>query len=229
MSYSANISFKKITSIENIYSFFQEFKFAAIENLDIIAEDDFIYCPLCKHHDIKLTDTFESIKYNHDKVVLCSESEYWFNRLFTYRWFYISKWNLLGMYGVPSILSDLFDGTVYFQNSCDQDYERNEYGGIEIFEKIYDEWILNKTIDEIKAYLNETELLFEFECLDDEALLYARRTCVYNEIWKNFSSTLYDDDSVVHLSLFDYWGSLLYCHKFLHKCIELYKENILNV
>lgn len=229
MSYSATISFKRITSIDSVYKFFQKVKSSAIENLNSIAENDYIYCPMCRNFDLKSTDTFESIKYKHDKDDICSKSEYWFNRLFTYRWFYISKWKLLGVYGVSNVLQNLFDGTVYFQNSCDQDYERNDYGGIETFEKIYDEWVLNKTIDEIKAYLNENELLFEFECLDDEALLYARRTCVYNEIWKNLSSTLYNDDDVVYLSLFNYWDSLLYCNKFLSKCVELYKENILNV
>lgn len=205
MSYSAQISFKEIEA-EDIHEFFQAYKAEVLSHLDDIAKDNYIFCPYvkCSYENFMDACEDEALKY---------ESESWFFRLFSYRWFYLKEEKLLGVYGVSDCVNHLFDGTVYFQNSTDQDYEREWWQGITAFEKIYDKW-LNASEEEIKS----SPYYYDY-CTDDEN--YERRTLAYQEIWSKCSDSLDDDDSVVMLSLFDYWSSLKYKTQFLKKCWEL--------
>lgn len=218
MSYNAQISFKSINDLKDIFPFLSRFKQVTIENLDKIAEDEFIFCPISRDYNFTLKSTYREFKYKENEIIVRSEA--WFDRLFKYRWFYNSTFNLLGIYGVPESVENIFDGTCYFQNSCDQDYERIEWGNIEVFEKIYDKWqnvsdevIINYmkekgyTDDEIKSDLNYIDLN------------YYRRTAAYDEIWEPISNTLFDDDSITYLSIFGSWD-IKYKEVFLKDCFE---------
>ena len=59
--------------------------------------------------------------------------------LIIYRLVYWKKEKLLGFLGenYPKSVEELYDAEIYFQNSCDQDYDYNKWGNkINIFNKI---------------------------------------------------------------------------------------------
>ena len=89
----------------------------------------------------------------------------WFCRVFTHRFFYDDEFGLLGIYGVPTVSRKLFDKTVYFQNSCDQDYDFKDWEGIPEFENIYNKF-MGLTVEELKAkidYIDDDQLICDKE------------------------------------------------------------------
>lgn len=195
MSYSCEISFKQISG-DDVYEFLQKFKKENINHLEEIAEDNFIYSPISK----------KIFKYDDLKEIpdaLKTETEEWAkNNIFKFRWFYNKELQLLGVYSVHKSVQYLFDKTVYFQNSSDQDYERSDWEGIKIFENIFDKWI-NTSVEDIKKLYDEDER-FDDD-FNNEFSDYLRKEYAYKEIWKHFEPTLEDDSSVLHLSLFGYY------------------------
>lgn len=220
MSYSALISFKSI-DLENLFPFLTKFKKTIMENLDNIAEDEFIYSPFCKNYHFEEDDSYEKIVYFDDNALLRMESEYWADRLFKYRWFYNNALGLLGIYGAPKCTQELFDGTIYFQNSCDQDYEREDWDNIEVFQKIYDKW--QNVSNEVILGLLKEKGYTDDDFKEDESLDYYRRSAAYDEIWELIGNTLFDDDSVTYLSLFGYYD-ILVRNSFLSKCFDKAKK-----
>ena len=212
MSYSCEISFIDI-DLENVYSFFQKIKKSCLENLESIAKDEYYYMPIIRR-GTNLDPSWEEVK--EKNPILFAESESWFFRLFSYRWFYVLDWHLLCVYGVPKCCKKLFDGTVYFQDSCDQDYELDEYGNIKKFKDIWQEWNL-KTADEVQSFLED-----EIDIEDEEEVNYWKRYLAYKDIWEKISWSLFDDNNVIQISLFDYWSSLGVSQKFLRYCYKQY-------
>ena len=134
MSYSCNISFKQIEADE-IYEFFQQFKKAVGEHMKEIAEDNFLWVPYIRHH-LSVPEQWSDVSREQR-----NEAEFWATRgIFSFRYFYDKELKLLGVYSVHDCLQDMFDGTVYFQNSCDQNYRRKDWKGISAFETIFDKW-----------------------------------------------------------------------------------------
>lgn len=216
MSYSATISFKHIeaNNIKGIFDFLTLYKKTIIDNLSSIAKDAWYYCPALKDKDIDCN--------NIKDVVDHEPSRSWFERLFRYRWFYDDSLGLLGIYGVPKVTESLFDGTCYFQNSCDQDYERNEWSGIKEFENIFDKWQL-KTNEDIIDYLKTKRGYTDKDIVDIEHFDYYRRWGAYNEIWGRIENTLYDEDSITYISIFAFYD-ISYKIAFLKECAELFKK-----
>ena len=121
----------------------------------------------------------------------------------------------MGVFGVPDDVKQVFDASIYFQNSCDQDYEFNEWNGVPIFEQIANKWA-NATDDEVaRKYLEENSSSWDDEePLDND---YYRRTFAYDEIWDMCSEYLWNDDRVVYISLFGYYD-FQPISKFVEKC-----------
>ena len=128
MSYSCTIYFKNIKADE-VYSFFQELKTKLISKTDEIAKDNFLWLPSIRS-DYRYKDIDGFITDDID----CSWVQ---NSLFKYRYFYIPQHELLGVFSLPNGFDDMFDNVSHFQNSCDQDYDFEEWNGIPIFEQAF--------------------------------------------------------------------------------------------
>lgn len=143
----------------------------------------------------------------------------WFCRVFTHRFFYDDEFGLLGIYGVPTVSRKLFDKTVDFQNSCDQDYDFKDWEGIPEFENIYNKF-MRLTVEELKAkidYIDDDHIKENGE----EELDYYRRSSAYEEIWERYEWSLWNDDDVVYFSLFNLWDDLVLARKFTINCYKL--------
>lgn len=218
MSYGCEISFKHIKA-EELFDFFVKFKQTVTKHLDEIAEENYCFCPFIKNA-LNVERDMSKIS---DRDMLASK--YWaMNSIFKYRYFYDKENELLGVYSVHFVpeLQSLFDGRVYFQNSTDQDYERDEYGGIDIFEKIYDEYMLMPLDRLIEKYNSRYEWSnwsrdFEDEELTEDRIAYQRRSLAYDEIWSKYEHTLEDETCIVYLSLYGAY-ELMEILSFLSKC-----------
>ena len=203
MSYSCKISFKQIEP-KNIYNFLQSFKLDVLDNLQEISTHEATYSPMCRQYNMSYT------KLNYEQKKIC---EGWTKNVFTYRWFYLSDYGILGVYGVPNCADNLFDNNTWFQNSCDQDYEFETWNGITLFEQIANKWS-NCTPNFV---LGATDVYIPEELQDEITFEYAKKTCCYNEIWTLLEDTLYNDKESIYVSLFNYYD-LYEIHKFLNFC-----------
>lgn len=208
MSYSCEISFKEICA-EEVYDFLVTLKNKLIDNIKNIAKDNYLYAPFVTYQFKPYTklENYSEIEHNNS----------WVKQVFTYRYFYLKEYNLLGIYGLPNSVQDLFDDTIYFQNSTDQDYDLSTWNKINLFQHISEKWN-NCTNDYIVSTLE----------LDDDQkdnIEYFRRSGCYDEIWNTYlKETLFNDDSVVYMSCFGVYD-LLNIHKFLYYCEKSAKKN----
>ncbi len=200
MSYSCTISFKTIPA-EDIYDFLILLKNKTTESFGHIAEDNFIFSPFSKKH-VKEEDEAEMHK------AFWETTDWARMHVFTYRYFYLKEHKLLGVYSLNEEQQALFDCTVYFQNSTDQDYDFTEWQGVPWFEEVAAKWANTTDEDILQAYKAEYDQDFEYdyEGYEDEKLrekiAYARRTFAYKEIWELIEPTLYHENGVVYVSLY---------------------------
>lgn len=195
MSYTCEISFKEIRS-ENVYDFLVSLKPHIKNNLQAIAKDNYLYSPMAKFPIYKQESCLD-----------------WAKTVFTYRYFYLKDYNLLGIYGIPKCVKYLFDSTIYFQNSTDFDYDFDTWKGVKLFKSIADKW-KNCTVSYLLGF---TDDYAESDFKDSNYFEYAKRSCCYTEIWNLINKTLFDEDSVIYVSLFGYYdvGILNY---FIQQC-----------
>lgn len=187
MSYRAEISFKQI-SAKDVFAFLKEFKDWVKNSIHEIAEDNFMYCPTVRWLHRSYADLND-----HNSRDWCMQ---WARNLFSYRYIYLPEVELLCVYGVPGIVQDLFDDTIYFQNSTDQNYDYNTWDKIELFKEVARKW---------QAFTDEG-VRERLHLDNDDDLDYHRKSACYNEIWNNYlKQSLYDEDSVVYLQLFGYY------------------------
>lgn len=124
-------------------------------------------------------------------------------------------------------MKDLFDASIEFQDSCDQDYEASHWHGVKEFEEIYGKWT-TKDVDEIKEIYNENYSPFNFdkEYPDptdaSEQLAYLRKSFAYEEIWKRYQGELYNDEDAIYFSCFSA-NDLTVLYKFLSHCFTYAK------
>lgn len=206
MSYSCEISFKKIES-DKVYDFLVEMKKFILNNLDSIAEDNYAYAPFIRY----LNKPFSKLE-NFAERDLC---ENWVRNCLTFKYFYLPEDQLLGVYGIPDCVKSLFDDCIYFQNSCDQDYEFSTWRYVDLFcgiaykwQNYSDEYVINK------LNLDEEQ---------QEDLDYYRRSACYDEIWNLIGYTLEDTDSVIYIACLGYY-ELNKIIQFLIKCEETAKR-----
>lgn len=198
MSYSCLISFKKIPA-EDINDFFIEMKKVAKDNLDSIAEENFSYSPIFRKLSFK--DSRELQDEIDNKTLyreLFTAQEDWVKGIFTYRWFYIKEHQLLGVFGLPDSLYSLFDSTIYFQNSTDQNYDFSDWDDIDLFRSIADKY-RNLDLDGVAELCDwyTKEALQEYNRLDN-----TRKTLCYKEIWDTYlDDKLYDESKGIYISL----------------------------
>jgi len=215
MSYSCSISFKKMEASE-IIPFLREIKKTCCEKIEEIAKENYLWCPFIRKH-LYTPEKFSAIP--SEEMI---ESEAWTKSLFTFRYFYLDEMSLLGIFGVPSCIEPMFDKTVYFQNSCDQDYERSEWEGIGAFENIYDKYdkmsvekLLEKDEDAKESYEDNPT---------SERLGYWKRSLAYKEIWSHIENYLWDDSTSIYFSLFGFYN-LFEIQKFLKMCYDNSNHN----
>jgi hypothetical protein len=187
----------------------KQIKDACKEKFDEIAKDEFIFMPSIKN-DYMLKNDSDWAKEQLDRGWMR-------NCVFSYRFFYIPEQSLLGVFGVPSAINDIFDLTCYFQNSCDQDYDFEDWNGVPYFEFIAEKW-KNATDEEVYKtfeYPDEHEEPIDYD--------YYRRSNAYNEIWKMCEKYLYHEEDVVYVSIF---GGYEIAEQigFVHKCRQAYEE-----
>ena len=208
MSYSATICFKTVREGE-IYDFLKQIKDACKEKFEEIAKDEFLYMPSVKN---------DCLLKNHSEWAIEQLDRGWMrNSVFSYRFFYIPEHNPLGVFSVPSVINDIFDLTCYFQNSCDQDYDFEDWNGIPYFEYIAEKW-KNATDEEIYKTLEYPDE--HKEPIDYD---YYRRSNAYKEIWEMCEKYLYREEDVVYVSMFgDY--EIAEQKSFVYKCRKAYEE-----
>ena len=214
MSYSCYISFKKIPA-EDVNSFFSNLKQLVKQTYMKIADAEFYYCPAYKDGMEAVAVTVPYGRYSKR-----AQQEDWARKTFTYRWFYLAKEQTLGVFGVSTEMRVAFDTTIYFQNSCDQDYDFEAWKELKFLAPIVEKCkaLTPQQINEIRG---DDDLEYYEETLD-----YYRRSLCYKEIWDTyFDDKLYDEGKAVYISLFSpYYDDLCFIDAFARKCYELTVE-----
>lgn len=242
MSYSCYISFKAMQPTEML-SFFRRLKEHMTEHLDEVAKDNHSYCPYIRRKELadvsgtmtreewdelsaaEKKDLFPRDLRNVDLDDRSEAKDWAMSHVFKYAVFYDESRGLLGMFSIPDVARELFDGSVYFQNSCDQNYPRADWEGIAAFEAIYDRW-QQATPEQLHAHWvaehNQNlkpgekprtlydEYAYELcDMTDNEAekfwaerFDYMRKSCAYDEIWSHYHDELYNDANRLYLSLY---------------------------
>ena len=206
VSYSCEISFKQISG-DDVYDFLVAFKEHAVTHIESIAKSNVYFSPILRNYayntPLEITREMKDATKNWMR-----------NDIFRYRWFFDKEHQLLGIYSVQPELLGLFDCTVYFQNSTDQNYNYSDWNGVKYFEEIAAKWA-TADAETVNGFYGKSHHGDQIENLDDPARLdYHRKSNAYREIWDEFSHTLYCDNDVVYLTLF---GAYDYDHisKFL--------------
>lgn len=207
MSYSCLISFKKLNPAD-IIPFLVSFKKSCTKHLKDIAQDEYGYCPFIRN-SLTVPDNFTDIT-----VEERQKAQAWAHELFKFKYFYNTELGLLGVFGVPAPLTVLFDGTIPFQNSTDQDYEREMYNGITQFDAIFCKWMTMPDADFREEYAKRKNESFDDyiatwhpEILNNEIKIeqkkaYYKRTFCYEEIWSRFEKHLWNDEQNIFFSVY---------------------------
>jgi hypothetical protein len=207
---------------DEIIPFFKSLKRASKERMKEIAADEYGYCPFIRDNmdmprefsKITMDQRWEAIDWAH-------------NNVFKFKYFYDEQFGLLGVMGVTKALRNLFDCTVQFQNSTDQDYQRKEWEGIEEFENIFDKWMRMPSGDVKVFYGGEFNDDFDSDYAEyandqnklNEKLNYVRRYLCYKEIWSRYEKYLWEHDEFLYISLYGYGERsdvmplVQYCHE----------------
>ena len=215
MSYSAEISFKKINP-EDVMDFLVSVKHELKNKLLEIAKENRAYIPFARNH-IFVERQWSKIP--KDEI---EASKAWVQDVFKYRYFYNKENGVLGVYGIPKPVQHMFDATVYFQNSCDQNYDKETWEGLDWFENTYNK-IMSMSNDEFDEYYEAKHGCrfadhFGSRYLPAEYEYYMKSE-VYDEIWSKIEPTLFDDDNVVYFSAFGRYDIdlvqkfMITCHK----------------
>lgn len=214
MSYQAYVSFKELEP-ENICSFFSQLKKTAIEHLHDIAEAEWKYDPMNKRYFLPDDEYVVAKRTEKDRY---NKSRLWFFRdVFSYRWCYIQEHRIIAVFGVPDALRQCFDGTVFFQDFTDQNYDLTQYSGIRLFEELY-QTILNEDRDVFHDLVKD-----RYPALEEESEEYCRKQYVYDEIFGLVKDCFNDDDKATYIALFNQWD-IKPETSFLKKCFEIAKE-----
>lgn len=210
MSYSCVISFKTIEA-DKLYGFFQQLKLKIIEKFPEIAKDNFIYLPSIRQKGALKGANEWAVDEINEKWVL--------DGMFRYRYFYLPRHNLLGIFGIPDEIKNMFDTTLGFQNSCEQDYDYSYWKGVPVFEELAERW---------RTASNEIIIAKLFGKIDEELdrdgnFEYWRKTFAYEAIWSLIEEYLFNDTSCVYLSIFGGY-ELNHIQRFIHLCKIAYDK-----
>lgn len=213
MSYECQIHFKNI-SADKVYGFMQSFKAELLKKMDDIAKEDFLWMP-----SIRNSHLYKGV----DESILREINQAWVHKIFKFRYFYLPKYELLGIFSVPNGFEELFDNVTFFQNGSDQDYDFEEWKGIPLFEEIANKW--EKILSDKDVFELYEKKYGKWPEDEDFSYDYRRRSSCYDEIWSHFSNFLYNDTDCVYLSLFGGY-ELREIYAFIGKCKEYYEEQV---
>lgn len=127
-----------------------------------------------------------SVRYAYsNKHNMCAENELWVLELFQQDFVWWEEHKLLALQGGawPNSVTNLFAKSVYFQNSCDQDYAFSEWEGIHPF--------FDQLLTEVRSASRERILELKglgypgFDPTDyqDSDTEYLRRSAMYNAVY----------------------------------------------
>lgn len=193
MSYSLTLIFKEIEE-KDVLPFCNK-----VKNILMKKENAIKYIETAKYY-------FPSIR-SHNKIKLKNKDSLWTfptaDEYFLYNLFGLNfvyfKCGLLGLIGgsYPKEVIKEFDKIVYFQNSCDQDYDYDTWKGISIFDKYVEQSLKCKTSKELTKAYKELGSSFEVddESIDNCGLDYWQRSLCYEMIFKKIGveKWLYDE------------------------------------
>ena len=183
MSYSFGMYFKQLNKEDNIVSILELISKRLYENRGEYIEENRSFIP-----------SFKGLIMDESKK---EADEYWLFSLFNISCVYWKEYNLLGVCGYDyECLVDIFPTHIEFQNSCDQDYDYEDWGNlIDIFNQKRD-FVKNCNVDDILKILNKKSNYYsKEEILED--LEYFKRTALYEEIFSllDLNNWLYDNSS----------------------------------
>lgn len=226
MSYGCDVSFKKVNSFTEMNEFISVLKEKARDPKVVagIVDDNKYYIPLNRPHSScyvegELTDELKKELW--DNI----ELEYWISHLFTFRWCYIDyidsyEVGYLAMFGIPDQLLSEFDGTVYFQNSTDQDYDRTEWSGLEAFEQIYDSWFEVPPEEAYRYYYSDSEEEDVKNFIESGDYDYERKSAAYKMISEPIVDRLYDDNNSSYISFFRWHDDIMDFNRYKREIIN---------
>lgn len=180
MSYGFEMRFKKCPSYAKALEYASNYVYSiAMTEMQDICKENSYYLPLnrwsIKDADRKLIMAIKEINRNY------------LESLFSFRFVYFLEKKLLAIVGGHYPRADkYFDKSVYFQNSCDQDYELKEWGKTKYFKEVWDK-IFNLTDEEfINLVKTEDKDWWDIDEIsnDPNKLKYLRRSIVYDTIFK---------------------------------------------
>lgn len=176
MSYGFDMGFAQANSLQEAMTIALEYTQSQMteKNIRKAIRDNRYYIPSVRTGYI----ADEESKNRRADVLADTADRYWLEALFTFRFLYWEEHKLLGIIMMPpESASEKWPLSVYFQNSCDQDYPFFEWkeGNIPFFANAAAK-AENYTAEEIRAK-------FDYE-IEDEDLEYYRRNTCYNDIFE---------------------------------------------
>lgn len=176
MSYGFDMGFAQANSLQEAMAIALKYtQFQMTEkNIRKTIRDNRYYIPSVRTGYI----ADEESKNRRADVLADTADRYWLEALFTFRFLYWEEHKLLGIVMMPpENASEKWPLSVYFQNSCDQDYPLSDWkeGNIPFFANAAAK-TENYTAEEIRAK-------FDYE-IEDENLEYYRRNTCYNDIFE---------------------------------------------
>lgn len=130
MSYCAEVSFVSIKHAE-LENFMLKLKSEIEKNYLEIADADCVFSPFGS-----------PAKTEKEHQYVMKMSFIWAEQVFTYRFFFLGKRKelVLAVVGVPDVCKHLFDTTIFFQDSTDQDYEYAIWDKVALFKRITEQY-----------------------------------------------------------------------------------------
>ena len=180
MSYCFEMAFKKCSSYAKALEYASNYVYSiTMTEMQYICKDNSYYLPFnrwsVENTDERLIEAVKQI------------NSYYLENLLSFRFVYFPEKKLLAIVGGNYPRADkYFDKSIYFQNSCDQDYEVEEWGKTKYFKQVWDK-IFNLTDEEfINLVKTEGKDWWDIDEMssDPDKLKYLRRSFVYDTIFK---------------------------------------------
>lgn len=205
MSYGFDMCFKKVSSFAKAMEYANKFVSTwTKEDVYKLIEDEEYFVPSNRYR-------LEDNKWKTEIDIG------WARNCLSPKFVYFKEQKLLGLLGASwPHRKEFFKDHIYFQNSCDQDYDREDWGNIKYFTDIWDE-CQNADLDALaesyakKYNYKKEEVLKEWQIdyedgIDDKHLDYRRRSMAYDTIYENLhlDSWLWgeeDDDTYVRFAI----------------------------
>lgn len=241
MSYSCYVSVKKVAP-KDVFDFLKTLKKAIYENAEEIVKNNIYYSPIkyLNKGEIKLFTSdlsdheaenwWERYKQQH---LIKEKFVHWIREIFQYRMCYIKEKHLLAFFGVAGELMELFDGNYYFQNSCDQNYDYEEWKGVKYFEDIAKKWkampideLIDKSREYDKVHYHYTDEEFNKLYLANNRFDedYQRKSLCYAEIWSYFESEFENDKEAIYFSALREFDDIKLIEKLIDVIIKRIKR-----